>query len=92
MIVATILLSVAVTTLIWSMINIITDNKYWFIPLIIGGALSFIGLGILCDTPNNQDVRKRKAHYIEQNHLEVVDGDTINTYKTYQIVWTENSK
>jgi hypothetical protein len=92
MIVATILLSIAITTLIWCMINIITDNKYWFITLIIGGTLSFVGVGILYDTPTNNDVKEGTAHYVEQNHIEVVNGDTINTYKTYKIEWIENSK
>ena len=92
MIAAMILFSIAVTTLIWSIINIVIDNQYWFITLIITGIFSFTGIGILYSTPTNKDVREGEAHYVEQNHIKVVNGDTINTYKTYQIVWTENSK
>ena len=51
------------------------------------------GRGIARDsTPTNKDVKNGKAYYVEQNHVEIVNGDTINNYKTYEIVWIENSK
>lgn len=88
MIAAMILFSVAGTTLIWSIIiSSVTNNENWCLALIITLICSFAGVGVLCDTPTNKDVQKGKAHYIEQNHIEVLNGDTINTYKTYQIVW-----
>jgi hypothetical protein len=51
-----------------------------------------IGVITLDSIPTNKDVRKGEAYYIEQNHIEVVNGDTVNNYKTYQIEWIENSK
>lgn len=93
MIAAMILFSIAGTTLLWSIIiSSVTDNEYWLLALILTGVCSFIGIGISFETPTNADVRKGKAHYVEQNHIEVVNGDTVNNYKTYQIEWIENSK
>lgn len=93
MIAAMILFSIAGTILLWSIIvSITTNNWYWLLGLSITTVLSFIGISILYATPTNKDVREGEAHYIEQNHIEVVNGDTINNYKTYQIVWIENSK
>lgn len=88
-----ILFSIAGSTLLWSIIiTSVTDNEYWLLALIITGVCSFAGTGILCETPTNKDVKNGNAHYIEQNHIEVLNGDTINTYKTYKIEWIENSK
>ena len=93
MIAAMILFSIAGTILLWSIIvSITTNNGYWLLGLSITTVLGFIGISILCDTPTNKDVQKGEAYYIEQNHIEVVNGDTINTYKTYEIVWIENFK
>lgn len=91
--VAIVLLFIAGTTLLWSIIaGSVTGNEYWFLELIITILCSIVGIGMLCDVPTDNDVKEGKAHYIEQNHIEVVNGDTVNNYKTYQIVWTENSK
>lgn len=95
MIAATILLSIAGTTLLWSIIvSIVTDDGHQFLGagMVITGILGFAGIAILFTTPTNGNVRKGEAHYIEQNHIEIVNGDTINNYKTYQIEWIENSK
>lgn len=51
-----------------------------------------IGLILQCSTPTDADVKKGTAHYVEQNHIEIVNGDTINNYKTYKIEWIENFK
>jgi hypothetical protein len=93
MIATMILFSIAGTTLLWSIItSSVTDNENWLLALIITLICSFAGVGILYNTPTNKDVKKGKAHYVEQNHIEVVNGDTINTYKTYQIEWNQNTK
>lgn len=51
-----------------------------------------IGLAVPDPIPTDYDVKNGKAYYIEQNHIEVINGDTINNYKTYKIEWIENSK
>ena len=93
MIAAMILFAIAGTTLLWSIIiSSVTDNENWLLALIITLVCSLAGVGTLCDTPTNKDVRKGEAHYVEQNHIEVVNGDTVNNYKTYQIEWNQNTK
>ena len=44
----------------------------------------------MCSIPTNKDVKEGKAHYVEQNNIEIVNGDTINNYKTYKIEWNQN--
>ena len=94
MIAATILLTLAVVILIECTISSIRSNEHWLIGLglIMTGIFSFVGIGLLYVTPTNKDVREGEAHYVEQNHIKVVNGDTINTYKTYQIEWNQNTK
>lgn len=93
MIAAMILFAIAGTTLLWSIIiSSVTNNGNWLLALIITLVCSFAGVGVLCDAPTNKDVQKGEAYYVEQNHIEVVNGDTVNTYKTYQIVWNQNIK
>ena len=89
MIAAAILLSIAGTTLLWSIINgIVTDNGHFLgSGLVITGVLCFVGIAILFTTPTNNDVRKGEAHYVEQNHIEIVKGDTVLNYTTYEIQW-----
>lgn len=92
MIGAFILFSIAATNLIWSIITtFVTGDEEWLFSLILSGFLSIIGVTTIFDVPTDSDVRKGKAHYVEQNHVEVVNGDTINNYKTYEIVWIKNS-
>lgn len=93
MIAALILFSIAATNLIWSIITAFTTKEAeWLLSLILTVVLSMVGVITIFDTPTDSDVRKGKAHYVEQNHVEVVNGDTINNYKTYEIVWIKNSK
>lgn len=93
MIVAIILFSIAIGIAVWCITaSSITKLHMWLLFLIPSVYCAIGGIAVIDSIPMNKDVRKGKAHYIEQNHIEVVDGDTINTYKTYQIVWTENSK
>lgn len=93
MIAVAILLSIAGTTLLWSIIaGSVTGNEFWFLGLIITILCSIVGIGMSFDVPTNNDVKEGKAHYIEQNHIEVVNGDTVNNYKTYKIEWIENFK
>ena len=93
MIAATILFSIAIGIAVWSItVSIASESEIWLLFLIfsvvgIVGGITIIGL-----IPTNNDVREGKAHYIEQNHIEVLNGDTINTYKTYQIEWNQNTK
>ena len=53
-----------------------------FVPCVIGVVLQNT-------TPTDVDVKEGTAHYVEQNHIEVVNGDTINNYKTYKIEWNK---
>ena len=92
MIAATILLSLAAAILIGCIVISITNNKYNLLGLglVMTGIFSFVSICILCVTPTNKDVSEGKAHYIEQSHIKIVNGDTINNYKTYEIVWNQN--
>lgn len=88
-----ILFSIAVAIAVWCItVSSITKSGIWLLFLIFSTFCVIIGVATIDMTPMNKDVREGEAHYVEQNHIEVVNGDTINTYKTYQIVWIENSK
>ena len=93
MIVAMILFSIAIGIAVWCItVSSITKDAIWLLFLIFTG-FCIIGGGIVLDsTPTDKDVREGEAHYIEQNHIEVVNGDTINIYKTYKIEWNQNTK
>ena len=93
MIVAMILFSIAAGLAAWCItVSSLTQSYEYLLFLILSWFCVMGGVIILESTPTTKDVRKGKAHYVEQNHIEVVNGDTINNYKTYEIVWTENSK
>lgn len=88
MIAALILFSIAAANLIWSIIiTVITKSEEWLFCFILSAALSILGVVFIFDTPTNSNVRKGNAHYVEQTHIEVLDGDTISTYKTYSLEW-----
>lgn len=93
MIAAMILFSIAIGVAVWCItVSSITDEAIWLLFLIFAGFCIMGGIVSIDSTPTNKDVRDEKAHYVEQNHIEVVNGDTVNIYKTYQIQWIENSK
>ena len=88
-----ILFTIAIGIAVWCItVSSITEEAIWLLSLIFAGLCVMWGVITLDLTPTNKDVREGEAHYIEQNHIEVVNGDTINTYKTYQIVWNQNTK
>lgn len=88
MIAALILFSIAATNLIWSIIiTAVTKSEEWLFCFILSAAISILGVGFIFDSPTNSNVRKGNAHYVEQTHIEVLNGDTINTYKTYSLEW-----
>lgn len=90
---AVILFGIAIAvTVIGISCAIITEIPEYLLLLLVSIIFSLIGLAIQYPIPNDDDVKNGKAHYVEQNHIEVVNGDTINTYKTYKIEWIENSK
>lgn len=93
MIAVTILFTLAGVILLFSIIALAhTNTPEWLLLIIISAVLSVGGAVTLKETPRNTHVRKGKAHYVEQNHIEVVNGDTVNNYKTYKIEWIENFK
>lgn len=93
MIIAMILFSIAIAIAVWSItVSSITKSDIWLLPLIFSVFCVIIGIAIIDTTPTNKDVREGEAYYIEQNHIETVNGDTIYNYKTYQIVWNQNTK
>ena len=93
MIVAMILFPIAVGIAVWCItVSSTTKSSIYLLFLIFAWFCVMAGVITLDSIPTNEDVREGKAHYIEQNHIEIVNGDTINTYKTYQIQWIENSK
>ncbi len=93
MIGAIILFVIAIGIAVWCItVSSITKEGEWLLFLIFTIVCATGGAIILDSIPTNKDVRKGEAHYIEQNHIELLNGDTVNTYKTYEIVWIENSK
>ena len=78
---------------VWSItMSITTELDTWLLCLFISLFCTIGGIASFDLTPTNKDVREGEAHYVEQNHIEVVNGDTINTYKTYKIEWRKNFK
>ena len=93
MIAAMILFTIAIGMAVWCItVSSMTKEGEWLLFLIFTFVSATGGAIVLDLTPTNKDVKEGKAHYVEQNHIEIVNGDTINTYKTYQIKWIENSK
>ena len=93
MIAATILFFTAVGIAVWSItLSITTASNEWLLFLFISLFCIVGGVAAVDLTPTNKNVRDGEAHYVEQNHIEVVNGDTVNIYKTYEIVWNQNTK
>lgn len=93
MIVAMILFSAALAIAVWCItMSSTTEERIWIIFLILSGFCILAGLIIMHSIPTNKNVKEGRARYVEQNHIEIVNGDTIDNYKTYQIEWIENSK
>ena len=93
MIAAIILFSIAGTLAICGIIfTCVSNNAEWMFTLLISAILVIFGLAAFFTTPRPLNVREGTAHYVEQNHIETVNGDTVNNYKTYQIVWNQNTK
>jgi hypothetical protein len=90
---AIILFGLAIVSIIIDIILTIYTKVGEYLFLLILALIFFIlGLAVQNPPPTNKDVKEGKAHYIEQNHTEVVNGDTVNTYKTYRIEWNQNTK
>ena len=88
-----ILFSVAVGVAVWSItVSSLTKEGEWLLFLVFAFVSATGGTIVLDSSPTNKDVRDGEAHYVETNHIEVVNGDTVNIYKTYQIEWIENFK
>lgn len=93
MIAAMILFSIAGTLAICGIIfTCVSGVTEWMFTLLISAVLNAFGLAAFFTTPRPLNVREGTAHYVEQNHIEVVNGDTVNNYKTYQIEWNQNTK
>lgn len=93
MIAAMILFTLAIGVAVWCITMVILKGeRIWSLFLIFSGFCIITGIASMGLTPTNKDVKEGEAHYVEQNHIEVVNGDTINTYKTYEIVWNQNTK
>jgi hypothetical protein len=90
---STVLFSIA---LVWSIITIalclVKDKTYgmFFIPIIfiLGAAIA-----VLFPSPKYSDLENGKAQYITSIHSKVNEqGDTISSYKTYNLVWKDEWK
>jgi hypothetical protein len=93
MIAAMILFTIAIGMAVWCItVSSMTKSEMWLLFLIFSLFCALGGIAAIDVTPTNTDVRKGRAHYVEQNHVEIANGDTVNNYKTYEIVWIENSK
>lgn len=90
---AIILIALAIIIIVGSVgSSFVAKIPEFLFALPFGFILFIAGLSIQYPIPNDEDVKNGRAHYIEQNHIEVVNGDTINAYKTYEIVWNQNTK
>lgn len=90
---AIILFGLAIVSIIIGIILALYTKVAEYLFLLILAFIFFIlGCAVQCPVPTNHDVKEGTAHYIEQIHIEVVNDDTINTYKTYQIEWNQNTK
>lgn len=90
---AIILFGLAIVITVGSICSAIITRIPEILLLLPFAFISFIGgLYMQHPIPNDCDVKNGKAHYVEQNHIEVVNGDTINNYKTYKIEWNQNTK
>lgn len=84
MILAMIFFSIAIGIAVWGItVSSVTKSSIWLLFLTFSVFCIIMGITIIDSTPTNKDVREGEAHYVEQNHIEVVNGDTINNYKTY---------
>lgn len=93
MMLAMILLTLAIGVAVWCItMTSTTKESVWLLFLIFSVFCIMTGVAVMDSIPTNKDVREGEAHYVEQNHIEVVNGDTVSNYKTYQIKWIENSK
>ena len=88
-----VLFSIAI---IWSIITIILcalkDKTYgiFFVPIIV---ISVAGVMSLFPNPKYSDLETGKAQYITKIHSKVNEqGDTISSYKTYELVWKDEWK
>ena len=88
-----ILFTIAIGIAVWCItVSSTTESSIYLLFLIFSGFCVMGGAITLDLIPTNKDVREGKAHYVEQNHIEVLNGDTVNNYKTYQIEWNQNTK
>jgi hypothetical protein len=94
MIVATILFSIAVTFAVCGIIfHYLSDAITWVCAsLFLSLVFMIFGFAVSSTTPTVRNVREGTAHYVEQTHIEILNGDTVNNYKTYEIVWNQNTK
>lgn len=90
---AIILFGLAILSIVIGAALAIHTKRVEYLFLLILAFIFFIfGLAVQCPVPTTNDVKEGTAHYVEQIHIEVVKGDTINNYKTYKIEWIENFK
>lgn len=93
LIASTVLLSIA---LVWSIITIalclVKDKTYglFFVPIIF---ILGLGIALFFPSPKYSDLEAGKAQYITNIHSKVNEqGDTISSYKTYNLVWKDEWK
>ena len=90
---AIILFVLAILSIVISITLAIRTKMVEYLFLLLFAFIFFIvGLAVQYSIPTNTDVKEGKAHYVEQCHIEIINGDTVNNYKTYKIVWNQNTK
>ena len=94
MTVATILFSIAVILAVCGiMFYYLSDTITWVcVSFFLSLVFMIFGFAVSSTTPTVRNVREGTAHYVEHTHIEILNGDTVHTYKTYQIVWNQNTK
>jgi hypothetical protein len=66
----------------------IYEKQILILVALFGVGLLLVPVKEIQETPNDNDVKNGKAHYVETKHQEIVGNDTIR-YSTYEIKWEE---
>ena len=73
-----------------SLILAIVVDDVHFLWIIFSGILVLIGVAVMYPCPGKIDIAKGTAQYQENHHVVLNEqGDTVKSYKTYEIVWKE---
>ena len=81
-------LCLALVVITISIMLVIYEEQVLLLVALIGAMLLIVPIVEIQETPNDNDVKNGKAHYVETKHQEIGGNDTIR-YSTYEIKWKE---